>query len=82
MIKRTIKETVTEYDKDGKVIRETVTETTEDDDTQFTPFYPYSGGLTYTVDPAIYRIERPEVTCQTVPLGAKTECNLRGGSSI
>lgn len=35
MIKRTIKETVREYDADGKVVRETVTETTEDDDTMY-----------------------------------------------
>ena len=27
MIKRTIKETIREYDADGKVVRETVTET-------------------------------------------------------
>ena len=37
MIKRTIKETVREYDVDGKVVRETVTETTEDDDTMYFP---------------------------------------------
>ena len=37
MIKRTIKETVREYDADGKVVRETVTETTEDDDTMYFP---------------------------------------------
>ena len=42
MIKRTIKETVREYDADGKVVRETVTETTEDDDTMyFPPFQTY-----------------------------------------
>ena len=31
MIKKTIVETVYEYDKDGKVTRKTVTETTEED---------------------------------------------------
>lgn len=44
MIKRVIKETVKEYDESGKVIRETVTETTEDDDTVYFPqstSYPY-----------------------------------------
>lgn len=29
MIKRTIRETVSEYDKDGNIVRQTVTETTE-----------------------------------------------------
>ena len=33
MVERTIKETVTEYDKDGNIVKQTVTETTEDDDT-------------------------------------------------
>lgn len=37
MIKRTIKETVTEYDRDGNIVRQTVTETQEDDDTQYWP---------------------------------------------
>ena len=37
MIKRQIKETVTEYDENGRVVRETVTETTEDDDTAYYP---------------------------------------------
>lgn len=32
MVKRTIKETISEYDEGGRVIRQTVTETTEDDD--------------------------------------------------
>lgn len=38
MIKRMIKETINEYDKDGKIIRQTVTETQEDDDTQYIPY--------------------------------------------
>lgn len=33
MTKRTIIETVREYDEDGNLVRETVTETKEDDDT-------------------------------------------------
>lgn len=36
MIKRTIKETVREYDEIGKLVRETITETQEDDDTVYT----------------------------------------------
>lgn len=35
MVKRTIKETVTEYNKDGQIVKQTVTETTEDDDTKY-----------------------------------------------
>lgn len=40
MVKRTIKETVTEYDKDGNIVKQTVTETTEDDDTAYWPYNP------------------------------------------
>jgi hypothetical protein len=40
MVKRKITETVKEYDENGRVTKETVTETTEDDDTQFVPYYP------------------------------------------
>lgn len=59
MIKRTIKETVREYDADGKVVRETVTETTEDDDTMyFPPFQTYQG----TVKPWW---GEPSCTCKT-----------------
>lgn len=39
MIKRTIRETVREYDADGKVVKQTVTETTEEDDTVYYPTY-------------------------------------------
>lgn len=45
MTKRTIRETVKEYDEKGNVIRETVTETTEDDDTVY---YPYYAPTSYT----------------------------------
>lgn len=59
MIKRTIKETVREYDVDGKVVRETVTETTEDDDTMyFPPFQTYQE----TVKPWW---GEPSCTCKT-----------------
>lgn len=60
MIKRTIKETVREYDVDGKVVRETVTETTEDDDTMyFPPFQTYQE----TVKPWW---GEPSCTCKTI----------------
>lgn len=36
MIKRTIKETVREYDEVGKLVKEAITETQEDDDTNYT----------------------------------------------
>lgn len=39
MVKRTIKETVREYDVDGRLVRETATETSEDDDTVYYPPY-------------------------------------------
>lgn len=45
MTKRTIRETIKEFDEKGNVIRETVTETTEDDDTVYYPYYaptPYT----------------------------------------
>ena len=59
MIKRTIKETVREYDADGKVVRETVTETTEDDDTMYFPqFQTYQK----TVKPWW---SEPSCTCKT-----------------
>lgn len=41
MVKRTIKETIREYDEDGHLTRETVTETTEDDDNVYSPYYVF-----------------------------------------
>lgn len=38
MVKRKITETVEEYDKDGKLIKKTITITEEDDDTYYYPF--------------------------------------------
>ena len=53
------KETIREYDADGKVVRETVTETTEDDDTMyFPPFQTYQE----TVKPWW---GEPSCTCKT-----------------
>lgn len=40
MVKRTIREEVTEYDRDGNIVRRIVTDTSEDDDTQYSPCYP------------------------------------------
>lgn len=40
MVKRIMKETVSEYDSDGKLVRQIVTETTEDDDTMY--YHPIS----------------------------------------
>ena len=38
MTKRSIVETVKEYDENGSLVRETVTETKEDDDTVYFPY--------------------------------------------
>lgn len=51
MVKRTIKETVNEYDSDGKLIKQTITETTEDDDTIYYPSYPIQYPTVYGVEP-------------------------------
>lgn len=59
MVKRVIKETVSEYDKDGNLVRVTTTETTEDDDSQYYPYYP-----TYPQNPWI-TWNVPAVTCKT-----------------
>ena len=69
MVKRTIRETVKEYDESGKLVRETTTETVEEDestyikspipglpDTSSTP-YPYPPQITW-----IYNGQPPEVT--------------------
>ena len=69
MTKRTIKETVTEYDKDGKIVTQTVTETTEEEDAPAYPYYPYNGGIVYTTDPAIYKVNPADVTCKTATAG-------------
>lgn len=62
MVKRTIKETVREYDTDGKLLKETVTETTEDDDTTyFPPFNPYPYASPSTPSPW-WSVE-PTCTC-------------------
>lgn len=45
MIKRTVKETIREYDDIGRLVRETITETNEDDDNTYTTShytYPYT----------------------------------------
>lgn len=50
MVKKTIKETVTEYDEAGKITRQTITETTEEDDTDHVPYTP-----SYPSDPFWYQ---------------------------
>ena len=60
MTKRTIVETTREYDENGNLTRETVTETKEDDDTAFFPypvqapfpsqFWPYEPTCTTTAN--------------------------------
>jgi len=42
MIKRKIIETIKEYDENGKLTRETITETTEDDNNTYYPQQPYA----------------------------------------
>lgn len=39
MVKRTTKETIRDFDTEGRLLRETVTEISEDDDTVFYPAY-------------------------------------------
>lgn len=53
MIKRIIKETISEYDKDGKRVRQTVTETTEDDDIQYNYMPPAWWGYGPTCESTI-----------------------------
>lgn len=49
MTTRNIKETIYEYDQDGKVVRKTVTVTTETDDTPYTPsYYQYFNPAPFT----------------------------------
>lgn len=64
MIKRSIKETIREYDKDGKLIRETVTETVENDDTVYYPAY-YPQNPSYTNEPSAPNPWWEHVTCNT-----------------
>jgi hypothetical protein len=45
MTTRKTVETVREYDDKGNLIKETVTETTYDDNTRYVPYYPYSPSL-------------------------------------
>lgn len=64
MIKRVIKETVNEYDKDGELVRQTITETTEDDDTMyFPPFTPTPYNPVNTPSP--WWSTEPSCTCNT-----------------
>ena len=53
MIKRDVTETIYEYDKEGKLIKKTITETHEEDN-NVTTSVPYT-----------YRNWPPEITCQS-----------------
>jgi hypothetical protein len=56
MIKRDVTETIYEYDKEGKLIRKTITETHEEDN-NVTTSVPYT-----------YRTWPPEITCHSNPV--------------
>ena len=60
MFTRTVKETVKEYDKDGKIVKETVTETTENSDSP-------GGRLVWDPNSIVYasRHISPEFSCDT-----------------
>ena len=49
MTKREITETIREYDESGRLVRETVTTTSETDDTVYTPTNPW-----WSTQPYIY----------------------------
>lgn len=68
MTKRTIKETVTEYDKYGNIVTQTVTETTEEEDASSYPYYPNNCDIIYTTNPMIYNVQ-PDVSCKTATTG-------------
>jgi hypothetical protein len=65
MVKRKIVETIKEYDNEGRLVTETVTETTEDDDTRYEPFgtrcIPLGGDI---VRWALQNLEREEGECR------------------
>ena len=65
MIKRTIKETIREYDASGRLLKETVTETSEDDDTVYPSYIPNT-----PYNPVIYGTE---ITCNCNIKGEKNE---------
>lgn len=71
MTKTKTVETVYEYDKDGTLIKKTVTETTEESDNTYTPNINYPWWQVPTVQPTItwnetpYPIRYDQVTCQT-----------------
>lgn len=60
MVKRTIKETIREYDEDGRLMRETVTETEEDDNSVY---FPYAQNPYFIFPPA----EKPSPWWSTEP---------------
>ncbi len=56
IFKRTIKETVNEYDDEGKLVKQTFTETTEDDDAPYWRYNPSPSFLSpwWGVDHTVY----------------------------
>ena len=71
MVKRKIVETVKEYNDTGKLVKETITETTEDDSTEYVPYFP-----TYPVYPAFPETGKPwwtyAPTCTSAGTSAET----------
>lgn len=63
MVKRTIKETIREYDEDGHLTRETVTETTEDDDSVCPPYYIFPPASAPVIPQPWW--SEPTCTCNT-----------------
>jgi hypothetical protein len=54
MTKRKIVETVKEYDAEGRLLKETITETIENDDTQYVPYYVYTPSVPSPSYPVVY----------------------------
>lgn len=65
MTKRTIKETIREFDENGKVVRETVTETTEDDDNVYWPYSTTTPTIVYNSAVPEWWKDGPTCTCKS-----------------
>lgn len=78
MTKRKIVETTEEYNDDGKLIRKTTVETTEDDETPILwptyPIYPTYPNAPWSILPTTY----PDVTWQDLPISVTTTTYYRG----
>lgn len=73
MIKRDVTETIYEYDKEGKLIRKTITETHEEDNNVTTSVpYKYQSWppeITCTSDSTTNKIQKDQVTLTTTTMG-------------